>query len=300
MYPASFEYEKPRSLEEAVQLLTTHGANVKLLAGGHSLIPSLKLRLARPSHLIDLAGITALKTIAVREDHLVLGAMATHWQVESSPVIRAALPYLSEVAGLIADPQVRNRGTIGGSIVNADPAADYPASILALNAKMVCVGRGGERIVEAADWFQSLMTTAIGDDEILSEVRIPLLPARTAATYLKLPHPASRFAVVGIAAIVSFTADQRCADVRIGITGAGSFATRATAVEQELVGQGLDAKAIEAASQAACEGLDIDGDMHFSADDKKQLCSAYVRRALTSVGRLADAGSFQPAYNGGR
>src|ERR1019366_5080113 len=198
---------------------------------------------------IDLAGIAALKTITVRENQLVLGSMATHWQVESSPIIRAALPYLSEVAGVIADPQVRNRGTIGGSIVNADPAADYPASILALNAQMVCVGSGGERIIEATDWFQSLMSTAIGEDEILSEVHIPLLPARTAATYLKLPHQASRFAVVGIAAIVSFTDDQRCADVRIGITGVGSFATRATAVEQQLVGQRLNAKVIEAASQ---------------------------------------------------
>jgi aerobic carbon-monoxide dehydrogenase medium subunit len=298
MYPATFEYEKPRNLEEAVQLLTTHGTNVKLLAGGHSLLPSLKLRLARPSCLIDLAGIAALKTITVRENQLVLGAMATHWQVESSPVIRAALPYLSEVAGVIADPQVRNRGTIGGSIVNADPAADYPASILALNAQMVCVGSGGERIIEATDWFQSLMTTAIGEDEILSEVHIPLLPARTAATYLKLPHQASRFAVVGIAAIVSFTDDQRCADVRIGITGVGSFATRATAVEQQLVGQRLNAKVIEAASQAACEGLDIDGDMHFSAEDKKQLCRVYVRRVLLHAIDLAAAGLFQPTRDG--
>ena len=294
MYPASFEYEKPRSLDEAVQLLTTHGANVKLLAGGHSLLPSLKLRLTQPGRLIDLAGIAALKSITVRENRLVLGAMATHWQVESSPVIRAALPYLSEVAGVIADPQVRNRGTIGGSIVHADPAADYPASILALNAQMVCVGSGGERIIEASDWFQSLMTTAIGEDEILSEVHIPLLPARTAATYLKLRHPASRFAVVGIAAIISFTGDQRCADVRIGITGVGSFAVRATAVERQLVGQRLDAKVIEAASQAACIGIDIDGDMHFSAEDKEQLCSAYIRRALKSVSRMADVESFQP------
>ena len=294
MYPASFDYEKPRSLEEAVQLLTTHGANVKLLAGGHSLLPSLKLRLTQPGRLIDLAGIAALKSITVRENRLVLGAMATHWQVESSPVIRAALPYLSEVAGVIADPQVRNRGTIGGSIVHADPAADYPASILALNAQMVCVGSGGERIIEASDWFQSLMTTAIGEDEILSEVHIPLLPARTAATYLKLRHPASRFAVVGIAAIISFTGDQRCADVRIGITGVGSFAVRATAVERQLVGQRLDAKVIEAASQAACIGIDIDGDMHFSAEDKEQLCSAYIRRALKSVSRMADVESFQP------
>jgi carbon-monoxide dehydrogenase medium subunit len=295
MFPANFEYIKPRSLEEAVHLLTTLGTNVKLLAGGHSLLPSLKLRLARPSHLIDLTGIAALKAITVRENRLVLGAMATHWQVESSPMVRAALPYLSEVAGVIADPQVRNRGTIGGSIVNADPAADYPASILALNAQMVCFGRSGTRIIEAADWFQSLMTTAIGEDEILSEVRIPLLPARTAATYLKLPHPASRFAVVGIAAIVSFTSDQRCADVRIGITGISSIAMRAATLEQQLLGQKLDAKAIEAASAKAYEGFDIDGDMHFSAEDKKQLCRVYVRRALLRVADLEAAGLFQPA-----
>jgi carbon-monoxide dehydrogenase medium subunit len=298
MYPASFEYEKPRSLEAALQLLQTHGSNAKLLAGGHSLLPTLKLRLARPGCLIDLAGIAALKAITVRESQLVLGAMTTHWQVESSPVVRVALPYLSEVASVIADPQVRNRGTIGGSIVNADPAADYPASILALNARMVCVSSAGERIVEPADWFQSLMTTAIREDEILSEVRIPLLPARTVATYRKLPHPASRFAVVGIAAIVSFTSDQLCADVRIGVTGIGSFATRARTVERQLLGKKLDVKIVKSASAAVCEGIDIDGDMHFSADDKKQLCMIYAQRALTDARQLADAGSFQPTYDG--
>ncbi|MBX6426964.1 MAG: xanthine dehydrogenase family protein subunit M [Variibacter sp.] len=297
MFPASFDYHKPGSIEEALELLTTLGADVKLLAGGHSLVPALKLRLTQPKHLIDLAGIAALKTVAVRENRLVLGAMTTHWQVESSPVVKAALPYLCEVAGLIADPQVRNRGTIGGSLVNADPAADYPASILALDAEMVCVGRGGRRIVHARDWFQGLLTAAIEEHEILSEIRIPLLPPRTAATYLKLRHPASRFAVVGVAAIVTVTQDQRCAEVRIGITGVGSCAKRAGSVEQQLVGHRLDATRIEAASAAACDGLEIDGDMHFSAEDKEQLCRTYVRRALLRTMHLAESGAFQPTRN---
>jgi carbon-monoxide dehydrogenase medium subunit len=266
-----------------------------LLAGGHSLIPALKLRLAQPQHLIDLSGVGDLNQVRVTGNTLIIGATTTHWQVESSPVVRNVLPYLSKVAALIADPQVRNRGTIGGSVVNADPAADYPASILALNAEMVCISRSGQRVVEAADWFQGLMTTAIEESEILSEIRIPLLSSNSVATYLKLPHPASRFAVVGIAAIATLTADGQCADARIGVTGVGSTASRANHVERQLLHQRFDVKRIDHASDAACEGLDIDGDMHFSADDKRQLCRVYVRRALHQLRALAESGSFQPA-----
>jgi carbon-monoxide dehydrogenase medium subunit len=295
MFPASFKYHKPGSLIEAVELLATLGDEAKLLAGGHSLIPALKLRLAQPQHLIDLSGVGDLNQVRVTGDTLIIGATTTHWQVESSPVVRNVLPYLSKVAALIADPQVRNRGTIGGSVVNADPAADYPASILALNAEMVCISRSGQRVVEAADWFQGLMTTAIEESEILSEIRIPLLSSNSVATYLKLPHPASRFAVVGIAAIATLTADGQCADARIGVTGVGSTASRATDVERQLLHQRFDVKRIDHASDAACEGLDIDGDMHFSADDKRQLCRVYVRRALHQLRALAESGSFQPA-----
>lgn len=287
MFPAPFDYHKPTALSEAIELLTALGDDTKLLAGGQSLIPALKLRLTSPQHLIDLSGIAELSEISVVENTLVVGAMVTHWQVESSSVVRTALPYLSKVAALIADPQVRNRGTIGGSVVNSDPAADYPASIVALNAEMVCVSRSGTRVIAAADWFQGLMTTAIEDGEILTQIRIPLLAGNVAATYLKLPHPASRFAVVGVAAIVETTPSGQCVDVRIGITGVGSNATRASEVERFLVGHPFEERRIADANNLACEGLDIDGDMHFSAQDKEELCRVYVRRALLQVRQMS-------------
>lgn len=283
MFPATFNYHRPTSVVEAIQMLATLGGEAKLMAGGQSLIPTLKLRLASPDHLIDLAGISELRNIFVESDSLVIGAMSTHRQVETSAVVANVLPYLSRVAGMIADPQVRNRGTIGGSVVNSDPAADYPASVLALNAEMVLVGQNGLRTVTAADWFQGLMTTAIEEGEILTQIRIPLLPEKSAATYLKLPHPASRFAVVGVAAIARTALDGACADVRVGITGVGPNATRATRTEQLLLGQPFDEQRIVQASEAACDDIDVDGDMHFSTEDKQQLCRVYVRRALTEL-----------------
>lgn len=283
MFPASFDYHRPASVAEAIQLLAGLGSEAKLLAGGQSLIPTLKLRLASPDHLIDLADISELREVRREGDHLVIGAMATHRQVETSEVVATALPYLSRVAGMIADPQVRNRGTIGGSIVNSDPAADYPASIVALDAQMVLAGTGGERIVPAADWFKGLMTTAIEDGEILTFVRIPLLARGSVSTYLKLPHPASRFAVVGVAAIVQAAPDGICQDVRLGITGVGPNAFRATSAEQQLLGQPFDERLIAQASERACDDIDVDGDMHFSSDDKRQLCRVHVRRALLEL-----------------
>ena len=287
MFPAPFDYHKPAALSEAVEMLTALGDDAKLLAGGQSLIPALKLRLTSPQHLIDLSGIAELSQIGVEDNTLIVGAMVTHWQVESSPVVRNALPYLSKVAALIADPQVRNRGTIGGSVVNSDPAADYTASIVALNAEMVCVSSSGTRVVAAADWFQGLMTTAIEDGEILTQIRIPLLASNVAATYLKLPHPASRFAVVGVAAIAQVTPSGKCVDARIGITGVGANAIRGLQVEKFLVGHPFEERRIADASNLACESLNIEGDMHFSAQDKQELCRVYVRRALMQVKQTA-------------
>ena len=286
MFPAPFDYYKPAALSEAIQMLTALGGDAKLLAGGQSLIPALKLRLTSPQHLIDLSGIAELNQIGVEDNTLIVGAMVTHWQIESSPVVRNALPYLSKVAALIADPQVRNRGTIGGSVVNSDPAADYPASIVALNAEMVCVSPSGARVVPATDWFRGLMTTAIEDGEILTQIRIPLFTSNVAATYLKLPHPASRFAVVGVAVIAEVTPTGLCVDARIGITGVGSNAIRGSQVEKFLVGHPFEEGRIADASNLACEGLDLDGDMHFSAQDKQDLCRVYVRRALMQVRQM--------------
>ena len=293
MIPAAFEYHRPKDLQAALALMQQHEGDAKLMSGGMSLIPSMKLRMNQPQHLIDLGDVSELKGISVEGDFLRIGAYTTHWQVESSAVVRSVLPMLSEAAGVIADPQVRNRGTIGGSIANADPAADYPASALALEAELVCAGPGGERVVKATDWFQGLFTTALGEDEILREIRFPLPAPRTSAAYLKLLHPASRFALVGVAAVMTADESGICKSMRIGITGAGSFAVRATAVEQELTGHKLNADRIKAASQKADEGLEINGDIHFTEEDRTQLCRVYVERAVTLVMQKSEKKIFQ-------
>ena len=182
MYPARFDYHTPRSLAEALDLLHQYGDDAKILAGGHSIVPAMKLRLAQPAHVIDVSGVAELRGISASDGVLDVGAFTTHWEVESSPVVREVLPYLSSVAGRIADPQVRNRGTIGGSLVHADPAADYPASVLALDAELVCFGDAGARIVPASEWFIGLMATALNEGELLGRVRFPLLePDKVAA-----------------------------------------------------------------------------------------------------------------------
>src|SRR5437870_7132585 len=231
MYPAAFDYHAPGTIKEALDLLGKHKDDAKLLAGGHSLIPMMKLRLAQPKHLVDLRKIPGLSGIKQDGNVLAIGAMTTHWQIESSSVVKSKLAVLSEVAAIIGDPAVRNRGTVGGSLAHADPAADWPAIMLALGAEMVCEGTKGRRTVKVDDWFQGLMTTALGEDELLVEVRVPLWPAGSGAAYMKFPHPASRFAVVGVAAAVTLDKQGTATKVGVGVTGAGTKAVRARTVE---------------------------------------------------------------------
>jgi aerobic carbon-monoxide dehydrogenase medium subunit len=208
MYPAQFEYHTPGTVREALDLLGRHKDDAKLLAGGHSLLPAMKLRLAQPKHLVDLRKVSGLSGIKEDGGSLVIGAMTTHYQVESSPVVKSKCPMLAAVAAQIGDPMVRNMGTIGGSLAHADPAADYPAAIIALGAEMVAEGPKGKRTIKADDFFKGLLTTALAEDEILTEVRVPVMAGKTGAAYMKFPHPASRFAVVGVAAVL---APRRCA-----------------------------------------------------------------------------------------
>lgn len=294
MFPAQFEYHRPGSIDEALALLGEYGDDAKLLAGGHSLIPSMKLRLLEPKHLIDLGNIASLKGVRVEGDTIAVGALTTHYGVESSPEAKVALPLLCEVAGQIADPQVRNRGTMGGSLANADPAADWPATALALDAEFICKSEAGERKVPASERFQGLFTTALEEGEILCGLRFGKLPERTAATYLKLQHPASRFAVVGVSAAVTTDSAGKCVQARIGITGVGTHAARAAKTERMLEGRLLDAANIAAAAALADEGFDAGSDMHFSESDRRELCRAYVERALLGVLERANAGQFQP------
>lgn len=287
MYPAAFEYHAPGTVAEALSLLGKLGDDAKLLAGGHSLIPMMKLRLAQPKHVIDLRRVPGLAAIKDDKGTIVIGAMATHWQVESSPVLREKCPIVSDTAGVIGDPAVRNVGTIGGSLAHADPAADMPATALAVGFEFVCEGPKGRRTVKADDWFKGLMSTAVGDDEILVEIRVPAWPAGSGGAYLKFPHPASRFAVVGAAAMVTLDGNGVCTKASVGITGAGTKAVRAKGVEAGLTGKTLDQATIEAAAQKAAEGVDVQADLQGSVEYKSHLCRVFARRAIEAAVKRA-------------
>ncbi len=287
MYPAAFEYHTPTSVKDALGLLGKLGDDAKILAGGHSLIPMMKLRLAQPKHLVDLRKVPGLAGIKEDKGALAIGAMTTHWQVESSALVKSKLPVLCDVAGIIGDPAVRNLGTVGGSLAHADPAADWPAIMIALGAEMVCEGAKGRRTVKVDDWFKGLMSTALGDDELLVEVRVPLLPAGSGAAYMKFPHPASRFAVVGVAAAVTLDKQGACTKVGVGLTGAGTKAVRAKGVEAGCTGKKLDAATIEAAAQKAADGVDVQADLQGSVEYKSHLCRVFAKRALTEAVKRA-------------
>ncbi len=280
MYPAAFEYHAPGSVEEAIQLLGRYEDEGKLLAGGHSLLPVMKLRFAQPKHLIDLRKIPGLAGIREEGNAVIIGAMTTHWMVQSSDVIRRKLPILAETASRVGDPLVRNMGTIGGSLAHADPAADLPATILVLGAELNAVGPGGPRKIQADEFFVDLMTSALEPNEVLTEIRIPVPPAGTGGAYEKYPHPASGYAIAGVAALVTLD-DGRIRSARVGITGLANKATRAAGVEEELAGKTADAATLESAAARAAEGLEPRDDLQGSADYKAHLARVYARRALT-------------------
>jgi aerobic carbon-monoxide dehydrogenase medium subunit len=285
MYPASFEYHRAASVEEAVSLLTRYKDDAKLLAGGHSLIPMMKLRLAQPKHLIDIGRVGGLSGIKEEGGHFAIGALTTHYAVESNAAIHKKCPMLSEAAALIGDPQVRNYGTVGGSVAHSDPAADWPAIMLALGAEFKAVGPKGARTVKADDFFKDLFTTALHADEI----HVPT-GGHGGAAYMKHPHPASRFAVCGVAASVSLDGSGKCTAARVGITGVGSHAVRAKGVEAALTGHTLDAATIQAASQKAADGIEINADLQGSVEYKAHLTRVYTRRALEKAVERAKGG----------
>jgi carbon-monoxide dehydrogenase medium subunit len=280
MYPAPFEYHAPESLEEAVALLGRHGEEAKLIAGGHSLLPLMKLRFAQPAHLIDLRRVPGLAGIREEGDTVVIGAMTTHRMVEQSEVVRRRLPLLAEAAGVIGDPLVRNAGTIGGSLAHADPGADLPAVMLALDAEMHAVGANQGRILPAEDFFVGLLASALEPSEVLREVRIPVPSGRTGGAYEKRPHPASRYALVGVAAQVTLGDGSAISDVRVALTGVGVRAVRARSVEQALTGQRADGTIIAEAARLATEGLEPREDLQGSADYKLNLAVVHAKRAI--------------------
>jgi aerobic carbon-monoxide dehydrogenase medium subunit len=286
MYPAAFEYHAPATVKDALKLLDKLD-DAKILAGGHSLVPMMKLRLAQPKNIIDLRQVTGLTGIKEDKGVITVGAMTTHWDVESSQVVKDKAAVVSETAAIIGDPAVRNKGTIGGSLAHADPAADMPATAIALGFEFVCEGAKGKRTVKVDDWFQGLMATALKDSELLTQIRIPVWPAGSGAAYLKFPHPASRFAVVGVCAAVTLDKNGTCTKASVGVTGAGTKAVRAKGVEAGLVGKQLDAATIEAAAQKAAEGVDVQADLQGSVEYKSHLCRVFAKRAIEAAVKRA-------------
>jgi len=249
MYPSSFDYSAPSTVEEAVRLLAEHGENAKLLAGGHSLLPLMKLRFTQPAHVVDLRRIPTLRGVRRDGASLVIGAMTTYTELASSAEIRDGAPIITDAASQIGDPQVRNRGTIGGSLAHADPNADLPAVMLALGATLIAAGPSGRRAISADEFFVGLFTTALSGGELLTEIRVPIPASRSGGAYVKHPQPASRFALVGVAATVELERmSTRVQRARIAVTGLGNTPLRAIAIEEALTGRPLDAETIRSAA----------------------------------------------------
>jgi carbon-monoxide dehydrogenase medium subunit len=277
MIPQTFEYTAPKTLDEALKLLSD---GAKPLAGGMSLIPMMKLRLAAPEHLVDLGRIKDLNYIKESAGNLHIGATTTHYAVESSVLVRSKCPLLAETAAAIGDVQVRNMGTIGGSVAHADPAADYPAALQALEAKIVIKGPQRERTVSAGEFFVDAFTTTLGDGEIIREIVVPV--DDSGVSYQKAPQPASGFAMVGVAARVK-KSGGKVTQARIGVTGLSNSSFRATVAEKALEGTAGSAADIQKAAALVPQGVDANSDIHASADYRKHLATVYAARALTKA-----------------
>jgi len=273
MIPAPFDYFRPQSLDEALGLLMEHD-DAKVLAGGHSLIPAMKLRLAQPKNVIDISHVTDLSFIREQDGRIVIGALATHYEIESSKLLRDRCPLLSEVAPQIGDVQVRNKGTLGGSLVHADPASDWPAAILALDAELTIAGANGRRTVRAADFFVEMMQTAVQSNEILCAIQVPTTAKSVA--YVKSAQKASGFAIAGVATVV----DKAGMSAAIGISGVAAKPYRAAAVERALAGEALTPQTLAAAAAKAAEGIDPLSDIHASTEFRAHLAQINTRRAL--------------------
>jgi carbon-monoxide dehydrogenase medium subunit len=280
MIPAQFEYAAPTSLEEALALLRKNKDDAKLLAGGHSLLPMMKLRLAQPGLLIDLGKVSGLSYVREKDDGLAIGAMTTYHALEHDPLITGRVPILAEASGVVGDVQVRNRGTIGGAAAHADPAADLPAVLVALEATLTANNGRRERSVPADRFFKDSFLTALAETDVLTEIMVPALPKGAGAAYLKLPNLASRFAVVGVAAVVTLDNQGLCERVRIGVTGAGPNASRAKTAERYLEGKKPTEKNLATAAQRATRGIEFQADYHGSAEYREDMTRVFTQRAL--------------------
>ena len=279
MIPAAFEYSSPKSLSEAISLLEKHGAEAKILAGGMSLIPLMKLRMAAPKHLIDLNGIEGLSYIRESDGHLTIGALTRESELDESALIRQKYPIIHDTASVIGDPLVRNMATVGGNLAHADPANDHPATMLALSSEVVATGPKGKRTIPLSDFFTGIFTTVLKADEILTEIRIPIPPARSGGAYLKVERKVGDFATAAVAAQVTLDGD-RFQRVGIGLTNVGPMPIRAKRAEKALQGKAVGEAAILEAARIAAEEAEPVDDLRGSADYKRSLIRVLTGRAL--------------------
>jgi carbon-monoxide dehydrogenase medium subunit len=283
VYAPSFDYFRAQSIGEAQQLLQQH-PGAKLLAGGHSLIPLLKLRLASPPALVDIGRIAELKGITSRDGVIRIGSLTTHAELAASTALKTGCPMLADAASQIGDAQVRNCGTIGGNVAHADPASDLPTVLMALGARLIVAGPNGERTIGVDDFFQGMMATALADNEILTAVEVATRKPGEGMAYAKFTHPASRYAVVGAAAVVA-TAGGTCSAARVAVGGLLPKAARASAVEAALSGAAISAEATARAAELVSRSLgsDVLEDVFASAGYRKAMAAVYVKRALTAA-----------------
>ena len=287
MFPAQITYHRAGSVAEAVQLLSDN-EGAKLLAGGHSLLPLMKLRLAAPAVLVDIGRIEALKGISAGDGGISIGALTTHAEIASSDLVQQHAPVLAEAAALVGDPAVRNRGTIGGSVSHADPASDEPTVLTALGATFNVTGPGGDRSIAAADFATGLLENALAENEVLTSISVPSVPSGAGSAYVKFPHPASRYAVVGAAAVIAVSGGA-CSSASVAVGGVESKPARASSVEAALAGSDLSDAALDAAAAAVGGDLNGDpmGDVFASAEYRRAMAAVYVRRALGAAASRA-------------
>ncbi len=281
MIPSAFDYYSPTSMDEALTMLAEHGEDAKILAGGHSLIPAMRLRLAAPEKLIDISALrSALSYIKEEGGMIKIGAMTTHYQVETSDLLKQKAPILPEAATLIGDPQVRNWGTVGGSIVHADPSSDLPAVMMALGAELVLHSKEGERSVPVNDFFVTILTTSIEPTELLTEIRFPVPTGKT--SYQKLANKASHYAVVGAAAVIG-SDGGKCTSAQIAFSGLAATPLMAEAVGQALVGKELTDENIAAACKDCAADVDALADLHGSQEYRRAMAEVFARRAIKAA-----------------
>ena len=287
MYSANFDYHRAKSLSDVQRLLASN-PGAKLLAGGHSLIPLMKLRLASPSAVVDIGRIPELRGISKSGDGIRIGSLTTHAEIAASADVQKSAAALAEAAGLVGDPAVRSRGTIGGNVAHADPASDLPTVLVALDAKIVAIGPKGERTISADGFFTGIMSTTLADDEVITAIVVPALAKEQGSAYVKFSHPASRYAVIGVAASVT-SSGGTCSAARVALGGLVPHATRANAVEKALVGGGLDTTAIgTAAAKVGTDlGNEVTGDIFASAEYRTAVAPVYVKRAIAAAAARA-------------